>query len=44
VTSGGRVLGITATGDELAEALTKAYEAAAIVSWKGMQYRRDIGK
>jgi len=43
VTSGGRVLGITATGDELAEALTKAYEAAAIISWKGMQYRRDIG-
>lgn len=44
VTSGGRVLGVTATGPDLSEALRKAYSAAAEISWDGMQYRRDIGK
>jgi phosphoribosylamine--glycine ligase len=44
ITAGGRVLGITATGDTLPEALEAAYRAAEMVSWKGMQYRRDIGK
>jgi phosphoribosylamine---glycine ligase len=44
VTSGGRVLGVTATGDSLAIALQKAYEAAGKISFEGMHYRRDIGR
>jgi phosphoribosylamine---glycine ligase len=44
VTSGGRVLGVTATADNLQEALDKAYEAVNDISWDGMQYRRDIGQ
>jgi phosphoribosylamine--glycine ligase len=43
VTSGGRGLGVTATADNLQEALDKAYEAVNDISWDGMQYRRDIG-
>lgn len=43
-TAGGRVLGITATGAGLDEALSKCYSAAEKISWNGMQYRRDIGK
>ena len=43
-TAGGRVLGITATGDDLDEALAKCYTAADRISWNGMQYRRDIGR
>ena len=42
VTSGGRVLGITATGDDLAAATKNAYEAASEISFAGMHYRRDI--
>jgi phosphoribosylamine--glycine ligase len=44
VTSGGRVLGVTATGDTLDEALATAYAAVERISWTGMQFRRDIGK
>lgn len=44
VTSGGRVLGVTATGDTLDDALDIAYAAVEKISWPGMQYRRDIGK
>ncbi|HXH70452.1 MAG TPA: phosphoribosylamine--glycine ligase [Pyrinomonadaceae bacterium] len=44
ITAGGRVLGITAIGDNLDEALAKAYRAVNEISWDGMQYRRDIGK
>ena len=44
VTAGGRVLGVTATGDHLDQALATAYSAVELVSWRGMQYRRDIGK
>jgi len=43
ITSGGRVLGVTATGDDLASALDTAYAVAGKVSFDGMQYRRDIG-
>lgn len=43
-TSGGRVIGVTATGDKLTTALTTAYSAVQKISWPGMQYRRDIGK
>jgi len=44
VTSGGRVLGVTATGDSLDSALAKAYQAAAKIHFDGMHYRRDIGQ
>ena len=43
-TAGGRVLGVTATGADLDEALRRAYEAVGKISWDGMQFRRDIGK
>ena len=43
MTNGGRVLGISATGNNLKEALSKAYEATRNISFDGMQYRRDIG-
>ncbi len=44
VTSGGRVLGVTAVADSLGSALANAYSAVEQISWKGMQYRRDIGQ
>jgi phosphoribosylamine---glycine ligase len=43
-TNGGRVLGVTALGDTLPEALEKAYEGIGLISFEGMQYRRDIGR
>jgi len=43
VTSGGRVLGVTAAGASLDDALASAYEAAAKIHFDGMHYRRDIG-
>ncbi|MBA3770798.1 MAG: phosphoribosylamine--glycine ligase, partial [Blastocatellia bacterium] len=44
ITAGGRVLGVTATCENLDAALLAAYEAAAKISFDGMQFRRDIGK
>lgn len=44
VTSGGRVLGVTATGDSLSVALQKAYQAVAKIHFDGMHYRKDIGR
>lgn len=44
VTAGGRVLGVTATADDLDSALATAYKAANEISFEGMQYRRDIGR
>ncbi len=43
-TNGGRVLGVSATGTTLEQALTKAYKAVEKISFEGMQYRKDIGK
>jgi len=43
VTSGGRVLGITALGDTLAEAQRRAYSALARIHFDEIYYRRDIG-
>ncbi|MDR1805165.1 MAG: phosphoribosylamine--glycine ligase [Clostridium sp.] len=43
LTSGGRVLGVTAVGDTLAAALESAYAAAEKISFDGVHYRRDIG-
>jgi phosphoribosylamine--glycine ligase len=42
VTDGGRVLGVTALGETLAEAQRKAYEAVSRIQFQGMHYRRDI--
>ena len=44
VTAGGRVLGVTATGADLQEAVERAYEAAKPIQWKDMHFRTDIGK
>lgn len=43
-TNGGRVLGITAKGKTLDEALDKAYAAVEKISFDGAHYRRDIGR
>lgn len=43
VTNGGRVLGVTATGETLPEALKKAYEAVGRIHWEGVHFRHDIG-
>jgi phosphoribosylamine--glycine ligase len=42
VTNGGRVLAVTATGDDVGSARSHAYEAASRISFAGMRYRRDI--
>lgn len=44
LTAGGRVLGVTAVGDDLKTALNRAYEAVETISFDKAQYRRDIGK
>jgi phosphoribosylamine--glycine ligase len=43
VTSGGRVLGVTATGASLEEAIRKAYAAVEKIHFEGAHYRTDIG-
>ncbi len=43
-TNGGRVLGITASGKTLDEALAKAYSAVEKITFDGAHYRKDIGK
>jgi phosphoribosylamine--glycine ligase len=43
LTSGGRVLCVTALGDKVKIAADRAYEVAAKIRFDGMQYRRDIG-
>jgi phosphoribosylamine---glycine ligase len=43
LTSGGRVLGVSALGSDLATAIKNVYRAIEPLSWPGMQYRRDIG-
>ena len=44
LTNGGRVLGITAMGDTLQQALDNAYAAVGKISFEGAVYRKDIGK
>ncbi len=44
VTSGGRVLGVTALGKTLQQALDKSYEAVSKIEFDGAHYRKDIGK
>jgi phosphoribosylamine--glycine ligase len=43
LTSGGRVLCVTALGDSVKMARTRAYEAVERIRFDGMQYRKDIG-
>jgi phosphoribosylamine--glycine ligase len=44
VTSGGRVLGVTALGDNIQSAIEDAYNAVSLISWNGCFFRKDIGK
>lgn len=44
LTSGGRVLGVTAAGETLQSAMENAYRAVNKISFEGMHYRKDIGK
>ncbi|WP_294550387.1 phosphoribosylamine--glycine ligase [uncultured Pseudoflavonifractor sp.] len=44
LTSGGRVLGVTATGSTLNDAIDSAYNAAKYISFTDMQFRTDIGR
>ncbi|MBI5696651.1 MAG: phosphoribosylamine--glycine ligase [Nitrospirae bacterium] len=43
VTNGGRVLGVTAIGQDVAEAISRAYAAITKIHFDGMHYRKDIG-
>jgi phosphoribosylamine--glycine ligase len=43
LSTGGRVLGVTATAEDLPCAISCAYTAAGKINFEGMQYRRDIG-
>jgi phosphoribosylamine--glycine ligase len=42
LTNGGRVLGVTAWGDNIKQAVNTAYDAVDVIKFEGMQYRRDI--
>jgi len=44
VTNGGRVLGVTATAQDLPQAIQKAYEAVEQISFRDAHYRSDIGQ
>lgn len=44
ISAGGRVLGVTATAENLDGAIARAYQAVNDISWNGLQYRRDIGQ
>jgi len=44
LTSGGRVLGVTAIGSTYEDAIKKVYEAVSCINFEGMQYRKDIGR
>ena len=43
-TAGGRVLGVTAGGDDLRSAIERTYEGAGKIQFDGMHYRKDIGR
>lgn len=44
VNNGGRVLGVTGLGTNVAEAIAKAYSGVRVLSWPNAHYRNDIGK
>ena len=43
VTDGGRVLCVTALGDNISQAKTRAYDVVSKIHWNNVQYRTDIG-
>ena len=43
VTSGGRVVAVTAFGNDYKAALSKSYQAISKITFQGMNYRRDLG-
>ncbi len=43
-TAGGRVLGVTAAGADLAEAIANAYRGVSAICFEGMHFRTDIGR
>ena len=43
VTAGGRVLGVTALGEDIPTAVRRAYQGVGKIEFEGMHYRRDIG-
>ncbi|MBI3329605.1 MAG: phosphoribosylamine--glycine ligase [Nitrospinae bacterium] len=43
VTDGGRVLGVTALGTDIRQAIDRAYQAVSHITWEGVHYRTDIG-
>jgi phosphoribosylamine--glycine ligase len=44
VTNGGRVLGVTALGDTVQQAIDRAYQGVGRITWPGVQFRTDIGR
>jgi phosphoribosylamine--glycine ligase len=44
VTNGGRVLGVTGLGRSVADAIARAYDGVAAISWCGVHFRKDIGQ
>jgi phosphoribosylamine--glycine ligase len=44
LTNGGRILDVTGVADSISEARAQAYEAAELISFAGMRYRRDIAE
>ncbi|HSE88814.1 MAG TPA: phosphoribosylamine--glycine ligase [Candidatus Binatia bacterium] len=44
LTSGGRVLGVTARGSDIGNAVKNAYAAVSQITWDGMHYRKDIAR
>ncbi len=44
VTNGGRVLGVTALGRDISDAIDRAYRAVEKIRWDGVHYRTDIGR
>lgn len=43
-TNGGRVLGVTALGEDINKAIDKAYKAVELISFDNMYFRKDIGR
>jgi len=44
VNSGGRVLGVTGLGDDVAAAIAKAYSGVKLIHWDKVHFRNDIGQ
>ena len=44
VTNGGRILGVTALGHDIADAIARVYRTVEKIHWEGVHYRSDIGQ